>query len=62
MNKYLKLIKFDKINASMNLSPQDNLVLVTRLELMENNNITSSAEGLYQNMNFAGSFDLKNLD
>ena len=62
MNKYLKLIKFDKINASMNLSPQDNLVLVTRLELMENNNITSSAEGLYQNMNFAGSFDFKNLD
>ena len=61
-NKYLKLIKFDKINASMNLSPQDNLVLVTRLELMENNNITSSAEGLYQNMNFAGSFDFKNLD
>ena len=62
MNKYLKLIKFDKINASMNLSLQDNLVLVTRLELMNNNNITSSAEGLYQNMNFAGSFDLKNLD
>ena len=62
MNKYLKLIKFDKINVSMNLSPQDNLVLVTRLELMENNNITSSAEGLYQNMNFAGSFDFKNLD
>ena len=62
VNKYLKLIKFDKINASMNLSPQDNLVLVTRLELMENNNITSSAEGLYQNMNFAGSFDFKNLD
>ena len=62
VNKYLKLIKFDKINASMNLSPQDNLVLVTRLELIENNNITSSAEGLYQNMNFAGSFDLKNLD
>jgi hypothetical protein len=61
-NKYLKLIKFDKINVSMNLSPQDNLVLVTRLELMENNNITSSAEGLYQNMNFAGSFDFKNLD
>ena len=62
MNKYLKLIKFDKINASMNLSPQDNLILVTRLELIENNNITSSAEGLYQNRNFAGSFDLKNLD
>jgi hypothetical protein len=62
VNKYLKLIKFDKINVSMNLSPQDNLVLVTRLELMENNNITSSAEGLYQNMNFAGSFDFKNLD
>jgi len=62
MNKYLKLIKFDKINASMKLSPQDNLVLVTRLELIENNNITSSAEGLYQNKNFAGSFDLKNLD
>ena len=62
MNKYLKLIKFDKINASINLSPQDNLILVTRLELIENNNITSSAEGLYQNRNFAGSFDLKNLD
>ncbi|MDA1283984.1 MAG: hypothetical protein O3C61_03575, partial [Proteobacteria bacterium] len=62
MIKYLKLIKFEKINVSMNLSPQDNLVLVTRLELMENNNITSSAEGLYQNMNLAGSFDLKNLD
>ncbi len=62
INNNLKLIEFDKINVSMNLSPQDNLALITKLEFIDNNKITSSAEGLYQNKNFAGSFNLKNLD
>ena len=59
--QYLELLEFDNVNASISLSREDKLFLITKLELINKDSI-SRIEGLYQDKSFAGSIDLKNLD
>ena len=58
--KYLELLNFDKINSTMAISPKDQLILVTKLELIGSD--TSTIEGLYKNKEFAGSANIKKIN
>mgnify|MGYP006157660551 FL=1 len=58
--KYLKLLNFDKINSTIAISPKDQLILVTKLELIGSD--TSTIEGLYKNKEFAGSANIKKIN
>ena len=58
--EYLKLLNFDKINSTIAISPKDQLILVTKLELIGND--TSTIEGLYKNKEFAGSANIKKIN
>ena len=58
--KYLKLLNFDKINSTIAISPKDQLILVTKLELIGSD--TSTIDGLYKNKEFAGSANIKKIN
>ncbi|MDB9825472.1 hypothetical protein OAC15_05180, partial [Alphaproteobacteria bacterium] len=58
--KYLELLNFDKINSTIAISPKDQLILVTKLELIGSD--TSTIEGLYKNKDFAGSANIKKIN
>ncbi|MDC0861236.1 hypothetical protein OAQ08_01390 [Alphaproteobacteria bacterium] len=58
--KYLKLLNFDKINTTIAISPKDQLILVTKLELIGSD--TSTIKGLYKNEEFAGSANIKKIN
>ena len=58
--KYLELLNFDKINSTIAISPKDQLILVTKLELIGSD--TSAIEGLYKNKEFAGSANIKKIN
>ncbi len=58
---YIKLLNFDKINASLVIDTNDQLILITKIELVDDDNI-SLIDGLYQDQRFAGSMNILDLD